>query len=166
MVSSATKGAEFEREICKKLSMWVSKGKRDDVFWRSAMSGGRATIGLREGKNRDAQSGDISSIHAMGNKFTDHTYVEMKFYKDLQLHLLITQQTGNLYSFWNTVLIESRAFKKDPWLVAKQNRQPILLCTKFLNNKSIRDLVIAQFPVMDLQIYRLDDYLKRTRFNG
>ena len=164
MANSKAKGAEFEREICKKLSYWVSKNQRDDIFWRSAMSGGRATIGLRAGKERHAQSGDLSSIHSMGHKLTDEFYVEMKFYKDLQLHLLITQQTGNLYSFWNTTMQEAKAYKKTPWLIAKQNRQPILLCTKYMNlPKPIRHLVRAQFPSLDLQIFLLDDYLKQVR---
>jgi len=38
------KGASFERDICRRLSLWVSAGKQEDVFWRSAMSGGRSTV--------------------------------------------------------------------------------------------------------------------------
>ncbi len=163
MTNSKQKGAEFEREICKKLSMWVSSGKRDDVFWRSSMSGGRATIGMREGKTRDAQSGDLSAIHKLGNSFADSTYVEMKFYKDLQLHLLITQHSGNLHSFWETTLREAKAYKKNPWLVVKQNRQPIILCTPYLRIPKAARLIRAQFPSMDLQMYLLDDYLRAVR---
>ena len=42
------KGSSFERLVCKRMSMWLSKGERDDLFWRSAMSGGRATVQLRD----------------------------------------------------------------------------------------------------------------------
>ena len=41
----AYKGSEFEREMCKCLSLWWTDSKRDDVFWRSAQSGGRAPRG-------------------------------------------------------------------------------------------------------------------------
>ena len=43
------KGGEYERTVCKKLSLWVSNGTRDDIFWRSAMSGGRATLQRKKG---------------------------------------------------------------------------------------------------------------------
>src|SRR5215216_6431446 len=40
----AGKGPQWEREVCRALSLWVTNGERVDVFWRSAMSGGRATV--------------------------------------------------------------------------------------------------------------------------
>ena len=29
------KGSAFEREICKKLSLWFTENERDDIFFRS-----------------------------------------------------------------------------------------------------------------------------------
>jgi len=37
------KGSSFEREICTILSKWWTNNERDDVFWRTAGSGARAT---------------------------------------------------------------------------------------------------------------------------
>ena len=65
------KGGAFEREICVKLSKWVSYGERDDLFWRSAMSGGRQTVGFKKGINRKNQAGDITAIDPIGQKLID-----------------------------------------------------------------------------------------------
>lgn len=44
------KGSVFEREICKALGRWWTDGERDDIFWRTAGSGARATCRLERGK--------------------------------------------------------------------------------------------------------------------
>lgn len=31
-MNSKAKGASFERDVCKKLSLWVSDGKREDLY--------------------------------------------------------------------------------------------------------------------------------------
>jgi hypothetical protein len=43
------KGSQFERDVCRELSLWVSHGKQEDVYWRSAMSGGRSTVAALKG---------------------------------------------------------------------------------------------------------------------
>ena len=43
------KGSSFERLICKELSLWITGGEHQDVFWRSAMSGGRSTVAMKKG---------------------------------------------------------------------------------------------------------------------
>ena len=39
----AVKGGNFERNFCKNLSLWVSEGRYQDVFWRTRGSGGWST---------------------------------------------------------------------------------------------------------------------------
>ena len=56
------KGSGFERTICHELSMWISHGKHDDLFWRSSMSGGRATVMFKKGGQNRTQNGDITAI--------------------------------------------------------------------------------------------------------
>lgn len=126
------KGAGFEREVCKRLSLWLSNGVRDDLLWRSAMSGGRATIGLKSGRVRNAQAGDISSIDSASSGFIDRFYVECKFYKDLQLGNIITKTNGNLVKFWTITEIEAVKVKKEPILIAKQNFRPALICMRYM----------------------------------
>ena len=72
------KGSEFEREICKELSRWWTGGKRDDVFWRTAMSGGRATVRSRQGKTTAGSYGDITAIDPVGFPFLKAFAMELK----------------------------------------------------------------------------------------
>jgi hypothetical protein len=53
------KGSPFEREIARKLSLWLSSGVAEDWFWRTAASGGRATNRAKQGKNTANGCGDI-----------------------------------------------------------------------------------------------------------
>ena len=123
------KGAQFERDICKKLSTWVSNGKRDDVFWRSAMSGGRATVGQKTGIKRDSQVGDISSIDPLGTDLLKTFYIECKFYQDFHWAAYMLKQSGTLHKIW--VDLCKRAFDpivdKIPMLVGKQNKYPAFI---------------------------------------
>ena len=62
----SSKGSSFEREICKQLSLWWSEGNRDDIFWRTAGSGGRATNRARQGKETSGAYGDLTFIDPSG----------------------------------------------------------------------------------------------------
>lgn len=72
------KGANFERQIAKQLSLWYSKGKRDDIFWRTAISGGRATTRMKQGKQTANSAGDLGFLHHSGKPFIDMCVVEIK----------------------------------------------------------------------------------------
>ena len=61
------KGSSFEREICRKLSLWWTSGTRDDVFWRSAGSGAMAKSRKRyQNKDTFGQYGDIQAVDPIG----------------------------------------------------------------------------------------------------
>jgi hypothetical protein len=53
------KGFDYERECCKAISLWWSRGERDDLVWRTAGSGGRATNRAKQGKTTAGHYGDI-----------------------------------------------------------------------------------------------------------
>jgi len=120
------KGPPFERQMCKALSLWISGGERDDVFWRTAMSGGRATIGLARGIRRDAQAGDVGAIDPLGNRLLDHVVVELKDYRDVGLFTGITNDGGKLYRFWRELQAKASAFERRPLLIARQAGMPII----------------------------------------
>ena len=121
------KGSQFEREICVKLSKWVTNGEREDVFWRSAMSGGRATVGHKRGKQHSTQVGDISCIHPSGHRLSEAFAIECKFYADLNYQSLIIGK-GKLLQFWAEIRKQAKRYEKEPFLVAKQNRFPTVVC--------------------------------------
>jgi hypothetical protein len=125
--NSKSKGSQFERDVCRKLSLWVTNGKRKDCFWRAAMSGGRATVARKRGESV-RQSGDITAV-ALEGRVLDDFYIECKFYKDLALESFFLHGKGKLAEFWRVAVREAASHSKTPWLIAKQNNRPALLVT-------------------------------------
>lgn len=76
--SGKRKGGNFEREICKQLSLWYSKGKADDLFWRTAGSGARATIRSKKGKCTTNSAGDVCALDTKAQPFIDLCLIELK----------------------------------------------------------------------------------------
>lgn len=74
----AQKGSAFEREICKKLSLWWTDGERDDVFWRTAGSGGRGTNRAKKGKTTAGAHGDLTFTDPIGKPLLDVCCFEIK----------------------------------------------------------------------------------------
>lgn len=74
----ALKGGKFERLIAKQLSMWWSGGIRDDIFWRSSQSGGRATQRLKSGKKTYGSYGDIAALDPIGEPLMKFATIELK----------------------------------------------------------------------------------------
>lgn len=72
------KGSSFEREICKRLSKWWTYDSRDDVFWRSSMSGGRSTVRFRRGLRTAGGDGDICALDPIGQPLLSLFTVELK----------------------------------------------------------------------------------------
>ena len=122
-----SKGAAFEREVCVMLSKWVTNGTREDVFWRSAMSGGRATVGFRHGRSLGSQVGDLSCIHPKGNHFISTFAIECKFYAKLDYEGLLTGK-GKLLAFWAEINKQATRYQKLPFLVCRQNRMHPHVC--------------------------------------
>ena len=78
-MAKSKKGSKFERDMCKRLSMWFSHNERDDIFWRTAGSGARATIRMKNKGVMTADSaGDISAIHPSGKALTRLCILELK----------------------------------------------------------------------------------------
>lgn len=78
MANSKQKGSEWERKFCKELSLWWTDQKKDDVFWRTSQSGGRATSRHREGKRTEGQYGDITYTQPEGKPLIDLFCFELK----------------------------------------------------------------------------------------
>lgn len=123
------KGSAFEREICVALSRWVTNGKRDDVFWRSAMSGGRATIHHRKGTSI-RQSGDICAVAPEGHGLTSKWFIECKHLKHVGLGELMIKGTGPLREIWNKTREQAVRHRLDPMLIIKQNMWPVIVISR------------------------------------
>ena len=164
------KGAQFERDICRSLSLWISNGERQDLFWRSAMSGGRATLGLRKGDVLKSQAGDISSIDMLGHHFLETFLIEVKFYKDLELNALIKYNRGSLVNFWDKTVDDAKSFHKKPILIAKQNYSPIFMGMERGGVKLFEEhtegtglLPLGIFPDLGLELYSFDYFCEKLK---
>src|SRR5215475_8637610 len=118
------KGSRNERRLCRELSLLVSNGKRDDLLWRSAMSGGTATAARKRGNLKGNQAGDVSSIDASSHWLVKEWYIEAKHYHDLQIIRSMLLRRGKLYRFWVKTVTEASHYQKKPMLLAKQDRIP------------------------------------------
>lgn len=72
------KGSSFERDICRTISLWWSNGRHDDMFWRSATSGARATTRRKVGKKTRGHNGDIAATDSDGERLMDCITFELK----------------------------------------------------------------------------------------
>lgn len=156
-MNSKQKGGSFEREVCVALSKWLTNGKSEDVFWRSAMSGGRATV--RKGAVR--QAGDITAVASEGHILTDNLYIECKHLRNISLDSLIKGK-GELLNIWKTTEIEAAKYNRIPTLIFRQNRWPTVLCTikQGIDFLQIRDIVCVQSRM--LYFVKFDDFLKMS----
>lgn len=129
--SGKAKGAEFERAVCEKLSLWISHGERDDLFWRSAMSGGRATLKSKKGAQNITQVGDITALSDKSFIFSSYFSVECKFYADLNIQQGLFKGTGNIANFWRHHSQACAKIDRIPLMVVKQNRLPAVCISDY-----------------------------------
>jgi len=104
--NSKNKGSTFERDICKQLSLWLTEGKRDDIFWRTAASGGRATNRAKVSKKTSGGYGDINFLDPLGEGLLKLFCFELKRgYKDLSVLSYIDRRPAKtktvLEEFWD-----------------------------------------------------------------
>lgn len=157
-MNSKSKGNRFEREISKRLSLWFSNGESDDLFWRTASSGGRFTQRFKKGKNTVNQAGDITNTCADSEEFSKYFLIECKSYKDIKLWTLLTgiEVKDSVLEWWNLTKKKSSELNKIPVLITRQNRKPDLLIT---NNHMPQLISPNAVFKSDIFVYKLDDFL-------
>ncbi len=159
-----TKGGSYERDIAKRLSLWVSNDERVDLFRRTHSSGAIATISYKKGQLASRMDGDIMSTHESTEIVSKRLSIECKHYKSLDLWGIITGK-GNLIKFWEQTLGQAERAGKHPVLIAKQNIKPEL----FLADGRLQWLLMQWFfldPLVAFKnkgeyiaIYKLKDIL-------
>lgn len=163
-----SKGAGWERQVCRDLSLGMSGGARDDLFWRSAMSGGRASVQFKRGKQNLTQTGDITAIDPLGAALTDKFLVECKFYRDLILVGLFHGIRSGINGHWGECIKKASQHHKWPLLIARQNRMNALVCldrsgaTYFdlLDPRRNRTILIANFVSQEMYVIWYNQFLK------
>lgn len=184
----ALKGSQFERAIAKKLSLWYSRGKRDDLFWRTAGSGARATTRMKQNIDTANSAGDLGFLHSEGKPFIDICLMEIKrgYNKkktspsaQLSILSLLDVPEGRktkpvLFSWWDKAEQERKEHKRKYSLVIfRRDRRNACICMHkktftALEKRSRKDFVFPQNgPWLHVQkdghnliIFLLEDFLK------
>lgn len=132
---SNSKGGTFEREICKMLSLWWTHQERDDVFWRTAGSGGRATNRARKGASTSGAYGDLTFTDVIGKPLLDVCCMELKRgYKPDVLDLVDKRKNSKpcvLAQFWNQASLSAeQADVPHPVVIFKRDQKQIcIMCS-------------------------------------
>src|SRR4030042_4685553 len=84
-VNGKAKGGAYEREISKKLSLWLTDGERNDTIWRTPGSGSWSTV-----NNSETSCGDLHSVREESKAFFDTFSLELKNYKELDFFQFFT----------------------------------------------------------------------------
>lgn len=182
------KGGDYERELCRKISLWWSKGIRDDLFWRTAGSGGRATSRGKKGKTTANHCGDICSTDSSSEPLIRLVTIESKrgYSRSTIADLLDSPENSALqkYEEWFEQAETSRKNSDSySWLliVKRDRRNPIVFmpflemyqellgigvdlgtCLPLLKiNVNLRDSQKNTEPELIIGM-RLEDFLSRT----
>jgi hypothetical protein len=154
---SKTKGADFERLVCKELSLWFSEGKTNSLFWRSSQSGGRATTLQKKGENLSIQAGDVAAIDSAGESFIELFFIECKRYKKLNLDTLFYDMVGEIGPMWDKCKQQAAQYGKFPMLICKENARDLLV---FLSSEGLKGCYsICSFPSKSLFVYSFNTLL-------
>ena len=132
MAKGKGKGTEFERQICKDLSLWWSDGQREDIFWRSATSGARATVRSKVNKTTFGQYGDIQATDPIGQPLIELCNIELKRgYGGASIADVLDTPKGRmpLWRLWLKQALEDQAnAQRDYWaLITKRDRRQTVI---------------------------------------
>jgi len=132
------KGAPFERELSKQLSLWWTADEdepSDAVFWRTSQSGGRATTREKSGKKTTGQYGDITATDPIGQPLIELVSIEAKNgYNNRDIMQFLDAKKipkASLLEFINQASRDAlRAEVPYWWMIHKRDRkQPMLYTT-------------------------------------
>lgn len=163
------------------MSLWVSGLTREDIFWRSAISGGRATMATRRARYRSSRprlskcEGDITAIDPMGDLLLRLFVIECKHWRSLGLTILVFRenpQRAPLTLAWRKTIREGRPDRREPMMIVREDNQPDLLITTSRGSRVLlrgvapgdRLVCRAVIPRLGMRIYLLNDVLVRVDF--
>jgi hypothetical protein len=145
MGNKALKGSRFERWFCKELSLWWTENARDDVFWRTAGSGGRATNRGKKGHKTAGAYGDIAATDSCGEPLLRFFTFELKrgYQKDTVHDLLDRPEKAALQTYEKWILQAEESAKlagSKGWAIitCRDRREPMILFPYSLWAESVK----------------------------
>lgn len=169
-MNAKKKGGAFERKVAKALSLWVSNNKNDDLLWRSATSGGKATVARRkDGKKVKTQMGDLIAVdrHREANILISKFFIECKHVKNLRLDALVYGLPASgqtIIPFWHKLIDESKKYGKQPMLIARQNGTLFSIMAIQKRLRQISPLIISTRFEDSVYIYNFEEVIAHVSF--
>jgi len=168
-----TKGSCFERDTCKKLSLWVSRGKNPNLFWRTPNSGGRATVNHSKGGKNIVGYGDIQATCREGEPLIKRVCFELKrgYPKATPTDLLDNKSGKEWGLFIEQAMSQQKKAKTRYWaLITKRDRRETLI-TSTLEFFIDGDLPFQSIDYIDMIVnntemvsIRFEDFLEKASY--
>jgi len=171
------KGATFERDICRQLSLWWTDNVRDDIFWRTPQSGGRATRREQKGKGTAGNYGDIMAVDQIGIPLINFMTFELKYGYGLASAMDLVD--GSSKSLWRKWIIGAQRVCDEAgslyWaLIVRRHQKRCVICypeamhIAFSWPGPFRDgwptrVKIKHLELGTLMVMQLDDFLTGLR---
>jgi len=161
------KGSSFEREFCKDLSRWwdCDRDGRDDIFWRSSNSGGRATVRAALGKTTAGQYGDVAATCPSGVPLMDFVTIELKRgYSKFTIQDPFDVKTAGAQQQWTKWYEQAVRSHLDAgscgWLLVHQRdrRDPLVYMPEQLYAKMVKSLSFQTEPAPIMRFTFCDRY--------
>lgn len=133
--NSKSIGNDFERQFSRELSLWVSEGKDDDVFWRDMSSGSKSTTRKKQGKE-NKNDGDLVAIDLKYKEFTDIFFIDTKSYKKFNAFIINHKniKSNDIFLQWVKVCND-----------CPDNKIPMMICK--IRDKSTPQFIIFPYYV-------------------
>ena len=169
-MAKASKGGEFERQICKYLSKWIQGTEKPYIFWRGRGSGAMFTLDEDTGKDF---SGDIYVVRREGLFFSDKFSLECKNGypgNSVDYHLKYNKSDG-IKEFWEQCCNDANASNRSPMLIyRKKGIRPIFACIddymygilkKRLDGLRFIHLSYPDTELPDMYMFGLDEFFEK-----
>lgn len=123
------KGSEWERQVGKQLSLWLTAHERPDIFSRNVLSGGSFTRAERLGEISSRMPGDLMAAHPLAIEFLKQFSVECKHLKDIGLEALLWDASAGtmLGNIIHLARRQAASIKCEHMVIAKQDRREPLV---------------------------------------
>lgn len=148
-MGKSSKGASWERDVCKDLSKWIQGTTKPYLFWRGRGSGATFT---QDGLVGESFAGDLYPVNMDGRFLTDKVVIECKSgypTASIDKHLKYGKD-DKILSFWQQVNEDASKTNKSPMLIYKKKGQsPWLGINKYMYQifinylANIRHIVIS-----------------------
>jgi hypothetical protein len=165
------KGGEFEREFSKLFSDYLTGGARNDVFWRSSQSGGRATTRAKTGLKTAGSYGDITCLDASFAFITRVLCFELKRgYNTVGVLDLLDGKKAEpeIIAFWKQCSRDAELGGiMFPFVVLRRDfRNAVIIIPRKLHNLFSRKVGSRKYNRIDIDydalritVIKLDDFL-------